>query len=111
MGPGEQGNRSSSSVSSPHCTCLAGFPLCQGLSRKKGDKEQYLFPIPFCFRHTCKWNKKRKKQPEGKQMAFYNSFYNEKSLRSYSKELEYVFSHFTPHYFLHQLDLYNKLIF
>lgn len=44
-------------------------------------------------------------------MAFYNSFYNEKSLRSYSKELEYVFSHFTPHYFLHQLDLYNKLIF
>ena len=48
---------------SPH-TCLAGFLHGQDLSRETG---QYLIPFYLCFKHTCKWNKKRKERHRQKE--------------------------------------------
>ena len=69
MESGEQGIQSISRVGSPPAphTCQAGFPHGQGLSRKKGDQEQYLFPFSLCFKLTCKWNEKRKERSSQKE--------------------------------------------
>ena len=48
---------------SPH-TCLAGFLHGQDLSMEKG---QHLISFSLCFKHTCKWNKKRKERHSQKE--------------------------------------------